>query len=133
MILPIVNDLNRPFWQATQEHRLLLQFCSTCRAPWYPVSPRCPRCFEPQSEWREMSGNGTVTSFVIYRRAVEGAFEALPYCVFQVELDEGPRLISNPADIEMDDLSVGMRVSTRYREVTEDVTLIDFGKMSRSS
>ncbi len=63
---------------------------------WFPPSLRCRHCLSPHSDWREISGEGRIYSFVVYHRLYHPAFEQnLPYAVAIVELREGPRVLSN--------------------------------------
>jgi len=60
------------------------------------IQPACPECLASEPEWTTASGKGRVISWVIYHHAYHEAFkERLPYNVALVELDEGPRLITN--------------------------------------
>jgi uncharacterized OB-fold protein len=46
--------------------------------------------------WEKARGRGRIVSWVVYHSAYHDAFkDRLPYVVAIVELDEGPRLISN--------------------------------------
>lgn len=93
---PERTPLNTPYWDALQEGRLLFQRCIACRHPWLPVRSECQRCLSPEWTWEEAVGRGRVVSWVVFHRAYHPEFEArLPYNVAVVELEEGPRLITN--------------------------------------
>ena len=63
-----------------------------------------------------MSGNGKVYSFVVYHRVYHPAFkDKVPYVVAVVELDEGPRIISNVVDLPIADVTCEMPVRGRVR------------------
>ncbi len=47
--------------------------------------------------------------------------ERLPYVAAIVELDEGPRLMTNMEDCEPADLQVGMPVTVGFRPITDDI------------
>jgi uncharacterized protein len=94
--LPEINPLNEPYWSALREGELKIQRCA-CGACWLPARPECPSCLKGD-EWRWVStrGRGRVVSWVIYHSAYHPAFaDRLPYNVALVELEEGPRLITN--------------------------------------
>jgi uncharacterized OB-fold protein len=44
-----------------------------------------------------------------------------------VELEEGPRLMTNIVDVPPDQLSIGMAVAVRFRELTEEWAAPVFG------
>ena len=88
------------FWQGTSEGELRLQRCRECDQAYFPPQPFCPRCASDDVEVFRASGRGTLHSYVINHRAVPG-FTA-PYVIAVVELDEGPRLLTNLVDVEPD-------------------------------
>ena len=54
------DPVTRPFWDALEQGRLLLERCSSCQAViWYPRG-FCPRCGSTATDWIEASGHGTV-------------------------------------------------------------------------
>jgi hypothetical protein len=85
-----------PYWEGAREKKLLLQHCRSCGEFWFPPSARCRHCLSHNFAWEEVSGQGRIYSFVVYHRHYHPAFEdELPYVVAIIELDEGPRLLSN--------------------------------------
>jgi uncharacterized OB-fold protein len=124
--LPKVTALNEPFWAAARRHELHLQRCNSCESWIYPISPVCQTCWSEDWTWRPTSGKGVVTSWVTYHKAFEASFrEDLPYTVLQVDLEEGPRLISNFID-PMTKPGYLMPVTVAFDDVTEEVSLIKF-------
>jgi uncharacterized OB-fold protein len=106
---------------------LRLQRCSHCGYVRYPAAPCCPECLSREFEWREDAGLGSVWSYCVYHHAFDKAFEAaLPYNVVLVELDAGPRLISNVLGVAPGELHVGMRVTALPREVRPGRFLLYF-------
>jgi hypothetical protein len=64
---------------------------------------------------------------VVYHRVYHPAFaQEVPYAVAVIELDEGPRMISNVIDIAPDKLECDMRVEVAYQPVTDAITLAKF-------
>jgi hypothetical protein len=94
--LPEPTPLSQPYWDALKVGRLTFQRCRKCSHAWLPPRAECPGCLASEPEWTAASGKGRVISWVIYHHAYHEAFkEKLPYNVALVELDEGPRLITN--------------------------------------
>ena len=58
-----------------------------------------------------------------YSRAFE---DDLPYNVTIVELEEGPRLLTNLVEIDNDDIRPGLSVDVVWDDVTEEITLPKF-------
>jgi len=74
-----------------------------------------------------MSGTGTIWSFGIYDHVYDPSLRgAIPYNVTLVELDEGPRLITNLVGVELDAIRIGMRVTPVFEAVSDAVTLVKF-------
>ena len=108
------------FWEGTAAGELRLQRCRACDQPYFPPQPFCPRCAERRR--RDRSGRratGTLHSYVINHRAAPG-FTA-PYVIAVVELDEGPRLLTNLVDVEPDPdaLPLDLPVEVRFETVGE--------------
>jgi uncharacterized OB-fold protein len=92
-LLPPRTPENAPHWEGLRERRLLLQRCGSCARARYPVAPVCPHCGAGEYGWDELSGAGSVHSWVRYRRAYLPQFEPLvPYEVLCVSLEHGPRV-----------------------------------------
>ncbi len=96
---PEINDLNRPYWDGLAAGELRHQHCSSCGNNWLPARDACPTCLAPDPAWKPASGRGHVVSWVVYHKAYHDAFaDRIPYDVTLVELDEGPRLLTNVVD-----------------------------------
>ena len=125
--LPAVSELNRSFWDALRNRMLLLPKCNACGVVWYPPSPFCPDCWSKDFTWKRLSGKGQVNSWVVFHQAYFSSLkDDIPYNVAEVELDEGPRLLTNLVDVSNDKIEAGMIVEIVYDDVTENVTLAKF-------
>jgi uncharacterized OB-fold protein len=116
--LPQPDALTRPFWEACRRRTLEVRCCESCRHLFLPPGPRCPRCWSERIAGRAVSGEGTVFSFAVYRRTYHPALPA-PYVVALIELEEGPRLISNIVGCAPEAVAVGMPVRVRFDDVGE--------------
>jgi uncharacterized OB-fold protein len=115
------------FWEAARAHRLLLPQCNACGEFWFPPTQRCTHCLSADFAWREASGAGRIYSFVVYHRVYHPGFEGdVPYVVAIVELDEGPRLISNIAGVAPDAVRCDMRVKVIFDEIEPGITIPKF-------
>jgi uncharacterized protein len=115
------------FWAATAEHKLLLRRCDDCGNPiWYPRT-FCPDCGSFDTSWSEASGRGTVYAFtVVHRSNLEGYRQASPYVVAYVELEEGPRIMTNIVGCEPDAVRVGLPVRVVFHDTGEGSALFRF-------
>lgn len=125
--LPNISDFNRAFWEAARQSELRLQKCNDCGQFWAPNGPVCPHCFSEDYEWARLSGRGTIASWVVFHKLYHPAFaNDLPYSVAFVELEEGPRIISNIVQIKNEELAVGMPVEVVFEPVNDELTIPKF-------
>ena len=124
--LPHPTPESKPFFDALKERRLLIQRCEECGLAYYYPRPFCPACLSGRVEWEQASGRGKLYSFVINQRAAPG-FVA-PYIIAVVELDEGPRMMTNLVDVEPDPELVRceMPVEIVFDDVDDNFTLPRF-------
>jgi uncharacterized OB-fold protein len=111
---PVRTLETEPFWASADEGRLVLPRCDACEAViWYPRR-WCPMCHQHGVSWFEATGHGTVYSFTVVRQAGGDWQEAVPYVIAFVELDEGPRVLTNVVDVDPDTVRVGDEVSVVF-------------------
>jgi uncharacterized OB-fold protein len=128
---PLPNPLNlevtKPFWEAAKRHELLMPRCQQCNRLFFYPREACPNCLSPDIGWETVSGKGKLYSYTIINQPANPAFRAdAPYIYGIVELDEGPRMVTNLVDCPLDEVKVDMPVTVAFDDVTEDVTLIKF-------
>src|SRR5229473_496015 len=125
--LPVVTEENRPFWEGCQQGKLLLQNCTKCqRCQFYPRL-YCMQCGSNSLRWIEASGNGVVYSYTIIHQNKSPEFvHDTPYNVAIVQLEEGPRMLSNIVEIEPGELQVDLPVTVAFDQVTDTITLPRF-------
>ena len=103
-----------PFWEAAAQDRLVLPRCQTCGTfIWYPRS-FCPDCHTSEIEWTDASGRGTVYSFTVSLRGPGPWAERAPYVIAYIELDEGPRVLTNIVGADPQEVQVGDRVAAVF-------------------
>ena len=91
-----VSPVNKPYWEGLSNGELLYQHCSRCGNNWLPAREHCPHCLGANHNWQRSTGHGHIVSWVVYHVAYHESFkDKLPYNVAIVELEEGPRLLTN--------------------------------------
>jgi uncharacterized protein len=122
---PVTSPENQAFWDATAEGRLLLKRCDRCEGViWYPRD-LCPDCGSLETSWFEASGRGTIYSWTVTRRG--GPFSALgPYVLAYVQLEEGPRVMTNIVDADPDALAIDQPVTVVFHDTGEGSALPRF-------
>ncbi len=125
--LPRITGLSREYWEGAKEHELRLLNCNACGKIWFPPSHRCPNCLSTDIAWKPASGRGKVWSWIVMWQRYFPAFEPdLPYNVAYVELDEGPKLMTNLVDVASEDIRCDMPVEVVFDEVTDEISLPKF-------
>jgi uncharacterized OB-fold protein len=119
--LPTPDDHTRVFWDAARQGRLLIKRCAACgRAHYYPRT-FCPHCWSPHVSWEEASGRGRVYTYsIVHQNDLPPFNERVPYVAAIVDLDEGPRMMTNVVDCELDAMAVDMPVEVTFRDIGED-------------
>jgi uncharacterized OB-fold protein len=125
--LPVPTVESKAFWEGCRRHELLLPCCAKCGHWWFPPGPTCPNCWSMDWEWKKTSGRGKIYSFGVYHRVYHKGFEhEMPYVLAVVQLDEGPRLVTNVVDGGQRNLECGLPVEVIFEDVTDDTTLYKF-------
>jgi uncharacterized protein len=128
--LPVPGPDDAPYWEGLQGGALLIQRCETCGTVRHPPRPRCGHCASADFSWTAATGLGTVYSFTIVRHAPNPALAAsVPYVVALIELDEGPRLVSNVVGVDPDLVAIGQRVRVEFDRLGPDAVLPRFSPL----
>lgn len=125
--LPLPTTDSEPYWRGALHDELLLQKCVTCSN--YRFFPRhlCPFCGSVDFEWQAAAGTGTVYAVTVVHRAPSKSFIAdCPYVVALIELDEGPRMMSNVVGSPPEAVKIGQRVHVVFDHIADDVALPKF-------
>ncbi|MBY4383808.1 hypothetical protein CH298_02365 [Rhodococcoides fascians] len=109
---PVVTELTRTYWAAAEDGTLLIQQCGTCHTYQHYPARMCRTCWSEDIDWVKARGTGTVWTFTVVGIPGHPAWKAeSPYILALVELDEGPRLMTNIVGSEPGDVRVGQRVA----------------------
>ena len=125
--LPVITEENRPFWEGCQQEKLLLQYCERCQR--YQFYPRlyCMQCGADRLSWVEASGRGVIYSYTIIHQNKSPEFvHDTPYNVAIIQLEEGPRLMSNIVDVAPGDLRVDLPVMVVFDSVSDSISVLRF-------
>jgi uncharacterized protein len=124
--IPEADDSSRPFYDGAMAGKLMLMRCTDCSAYRVPSRMHCDVCLSENSEWKASSGRGTVRQFgVMHQKYHPGFYGELPYNLALVELEEGPRMITNLVGVANSDIRVDMPVVVEF-EKHEDVAIPKF-------
>ena len=126
--LPQITSEAQPFWDAAAKQQLVMQRCQDCHAYIWTPRPACFECGSERLEWTQLSAKGEIYSFTVIRqvvgRAASQAFEKdIPYVIAWIDLEEGPRMISNVIGCPVEDVKIGMKVSVEFEQQSPEIWL----------
>ncbi|HEY8058575.1 MAG TPA: OB-fold domain-containing protein [Acidimicrobiales bacterium] len=98
-----------PFWAAAAEQRLSLPRCDACRRlVWYPADT-CARCGGAGLTWVDLSGRGTLFSWVVVHQQFLPQYEP-PFVTALVAVDEDPAARLATRLVDVDPRAPGLRI-----------------------
>ena len=116
----------QPYFDAASEGRLSLPRCDDCDfVIWYPRT-RCPECGSNNTSWFDASGKGTVYTATVVRKGLGRWRESSPYVLAYIELEEGPRVLTNVIDCDPDAVTIGSSVTAVFVDAKEGPPLLRF-------
>ena len=116
----------RPYWDGLKEGKLMLPKCGACGHAFFYPRVVCPACQSRTITWIQATGKGRLHSFGIAHQSFNKAFKVAPPDVLaMVELEEGPRMLSNLIDVKADPAVVkcDMPVEVVFHKLSDEVTI----------
>jgi uncharacterized protein len=127
-VKPTPDRDSAPWWAALADHRLLVQRCTTCDALRWPARAMCNRCGSFDWAWVEVTGHGSVASYVVSHRPFSPAHQP-PYVVVLARLEDQPDLLLPGGwDGARDgsDLAIGLPVCASYTDMEPGLALLSW-------
>ena len=106
---PPMNPEVQPFFDAAKQGKLLVKQCAACQEFHHYPRAICPFCGSDRTEWKEASGRGVIYSWSVLRRANP------PYALAYVTLAEGPTMMTNIVDCDLDKIRIGQSVKVVFK------------------
>ena len=97
------------YWEAAAQGRLAIKRCESCGAAHHFPRALCPFCGSDRTAWTDASGQGTVYSVSVTRRGTP-----VPYAMAYVTLAEGPTMMTNIVDCDLDAVRIGDPVTVTF-------------------
>lgn len=121
--LPIATPETEHFWEGAKAGELRLQRCDNCSQVYFPPRPFCPECSSRSVSVFKASGKATLYSYIINHRP-HPAFDG-PYSIAVVELEEGPRMMTNIVGTEQtpEALQLDMPLEVTFTKMSDDIAL----------
>jgi uncharacterized OB-fold protein len=134
-VLPPIDDPeSAPFWEAARSKRLVVPACADCGFLKWPPRAFCSQCNGRRTEWRTMSGRGSLWSYaIVHNPTMEAFWPVLPLPIALIELEDAPELrmagslAAAPGapinSLPHDRLKIGMKLRVTFEEITPEVLL----------
>ncbi|MGE2721173.1 Zn-ribbon domain-containing OB-fold protein [Mycolicibacterium celeriflavum] len=112
---PTIDSDSESWWAAVQDRTLMINACGSCGRNSLYARPFCPHCWSEDVRLTPATGRSRLYTWSVIHQNV-APFDAVPYVVAMVDLDEGPRLMTEIADCPAERLSAGMELEIGFRE-----------------
>ena len=96
---------------------LLGSRCLRCGSQTFGIVPSCQACYSPHVESVELGAEGTLYSYTLVRTPPPGWQGDVPYLLGQVELPQGPHVVSQIVDCPPEHVHIGMKMLLHLDEV----------------
>jgi uncharacterized protein len=119
-IRPPVSPAAAPYWDATRDRRLVIQWCTSCEQAIHFPREACPGCLGTELEFRPAAGTGVI--YAVSTMPVPGnagMAGRTPYAVALVDLAEGVRVLTNVVGDGAGSAAVGAAVSVAWEPLAD--------------
>ena len=113
------DTASRFFISLRDERKIIAPRCGKCGRVFMPPRKICPSCFTENTEWVNLSGEGTLVSYSIARRRLESipANRKAPVIWGLVKLDGADTALLHYLDeVRPEEVAIGMRVKAVFAE-----------------
>ena len=118
---PYASWETRGWWEGAGRGELVLQRCVTCGIVQHKPRALCAKCLTDTVEHFVASGHGTIHTFTVTHQNMVAPFSGhLPYVLAYVELDEGPRVLTNIVGCDPAEVRIGQPVVADYATTERD-------------
>ncbi len=115
---PVPDAQSKPFWDACNEEKLVMQNCKTCNRMQFPPEATCSQCGSKDNlEWKAVSGRGKIYGYAVMHDCRIRVLQAeQPFNLGIVELDEDPgvKMYSHLPGTPPDEVPVGASVKVEF-------------------
>ena len=108
---PELNPGDKEYFDAAAEGKLMLKKCGDCNEVHHYPRAICPFCWSDKVSWVQAKGTGVIYTYSVTRRG-----GPVPYCIAYVTLDEGPKMMTNIVDTDLDTIKIGQKVKVVFKK-----------------
>jgi hypothetical protein len=121
---PANDGLDKPYWEGTRAHKLMVQRCNQCKQYQWGPEQICNHCHSFDLGWAEVAGTGRIYSYERIWHPVHPALkERGPYLVVLIELPQAGnvRMVGNLLGDGRQEVIIGSAVEAVYEDHNEDL------------
>ena len=119
--IPVADELDKPFWDAVNEKKLVVQHCAECDRLQYPIKAACVHCdTKDPLGWKEVEGKGHILeTLVVHDTRVVRLKGDVPFNVAIISLDEDPSInfLANLPGTPVNEAPQGAPVEVIFEEL----------------
>ena len=109
------------YWrEIPQRYRYEAVKCKKCGKVCFPTRIVCPQCHHREFETVVISTKGTLDTYTVIRVAPSQFVDQAPYAIGIVNLGDDVRALCQLADIEPEDIKVGMKIRLEFRKIQQE-------------
>ena len=133
--IPEPTPETEEFWAGARRGELRIQRCNACGNAYFFPRPFCPLCSSNDVAWFTATGRGKLYSYVINHRPAYGFQDYVPYVIAVVQLDEGPRMMTNIIGVDPtpENLPIDLPVEVTWEQQDDTITLPIFRAVGATS
>lgn len=128
--IPDPDEASQAFFDGAAMGELRLPRCNSCGTFLGLAAAICTECLSHDLTWTKASGRGTVHTFGVMHQKFPGFEDEVPYNIAQVELEEGPRIITSIVGCANDAIRVGMPVVVSFEKQANGVSIPKFSPIA---
>jgi uncharacterized protein len=109
------------YWrEMPQRYRFEANKCTKCGKVMFPPRIVCPACGGRDFTATHIKDKGKIDTFTVIRVAPSGFGDQVPYAVAIVDLGDGVKILVQIADIEPNELKIGLPVRLEFRKIQQE-------------
>lgn len=125
--IPVPSKWTKEYWDAAKKRKLVIKRCKACGHLEHPPYLFCTNCGSEEHEWIVASGKATLYAYAVNVFGVPFPFwDDMPYVVAMVDLEEGPRMLTNIVQCDPNELKNGMALEVVFEDVSDKIALPKF-------
>ena len=118
--VPTPSPDSQPFYDGAKRGVLMVQRCGQCGVCRFVARTHCAECGSPDFAWVQASGRATLVSWAHVHQKYHPAFLAeTPYPIATVQLEEGPRMVSDLVQLGGVKLRAGLPLQVVFDDAGE--------------